>query len=110
MNTTRLDRLLEFLKEDPNDPFTIYAIATEYNNINQKIAQTWYEKLLKEHESYLPTYYHAAKLYLNSGLSDLAESTYKKGIALAQAQKNHHALRELQNAYNNFLYGEDEGE
>jgi Tfp pilus assembly protein PilF len=34
MQSTRLVKLLEFLQSDPNDPFVLYALATEYNSLN----------------------------------------------------------------------------
>lgn len=106
MNAERLAHLLAFLKEEPNDPFTLYAIATEYASQEPEQARKYYEQLLNEHPDYVATYYHAAKLYQDAGEADLAESTYQKGIALAQAQNESLALRELRNAYNEFLFEE----
>ena len=103
MNDDRLKQLLGFLKDDPNDEFTLYAIATEYRKSDVQKARHYYEILLRHHPDYLGTYYHAAHLYLDLGDSALAEETFKKGILLAKAQKNQNALRELQNAYNEFL-------
>jgi tetratricopeptide (TPR) repeat protein len=108
MNTERLAHLLAFLKEEPNDPFTLYAIATEYATQKPERAREYYERLLNEHPDYVATYYHAAKLYQNAGETDLAEATYQKGITIAQAQNEALALRELQNAYNEFLFEEDD--
>lgn len=107
MNSPRLNQLLEFLKEDPNDPFTLYAVATEYKGIDTATAQRYFEQLLSEHPDYLPTYYHVANLYLQLNKKDQAEAAYKNGIHLAKKQNNALALRELQNAYNEFLF-EDE--
>jgi len=106
MNSERLDQLLEFLKEDPNDPFNLYAVATEYNPHYPEKALEYYELLLTDHPDYLATYYHAAKLYADLGQSSNAEDAFKKGIALAQEQKEALPLRELQNAYNEFLFEE----
>ena len=36
MQNNRLSKLLEFLTNDSSDPFILYAIATEYNVINDK--------------------------------------------------------------------------
>lgn len=107
MNSERLNQLLDFLKDDPNDPFTIYAIATEYYSSAPDKALEYYELLLNEHADYLATYYHVGKLYADFGESEKAENSFKKGIALAQNQNESLARRELQNAYNEFL-SEDE--
>jgi len=106
MNSSRLEQLLDFLKNDPNDAFTLYAIATEYRNSDTGKALHYYEKLLRDHPDYLPTYYHLAHLYIDLEEDNKAEDTFKNGIALAQNQKDALALRELQNAYNEFLFEE----
>lgn len=108
MSSSRLNQLLEFLKEDPNDPFTIYAIATEYRSSAPDKCRAYYEQLLVHHSDYLPTYYHAAQLYQDLGLTELAKVTYQKGIDLAKKQSNPLSLRELQNAYNELLFEEDD--
>ena len=108
MSQERLTRLLNFLKEDPEDPFTLYAIATEYAKSDLSQARQYYEKLLTEQPNYVATYYHAAKLYQANGETTLAETTYQKGITIAQQQHDNLALRELQNAYNEFLFEEEE--
>ncbi|UII25212.1 tetratricopeptide repeat protein [Fulvivirga maritima] len=104
MNSPRINQLLKFLKEDPNDPFTLYALATEYRNSDIQKALEYYDILLSQHPDYLPTYYHAANLFIDLEEHDRAESTFEKGIELAKAQNNSLLLRELQNAYNNFLF------
>lgn len=104
MNSERLNQLLDFLKDDPKDPFTIYAIATEYASSAPDKALEYYELLLNEHADYLATYYHVAILYADLGESEKAEVSFKKGIALAQSQNESLALRELQNAYSEFLF------
>lgn len=104
MNSARLEQLFSFLKDEPNDSFTLYAIATEYNGSDPENARKYFEILLKDHSEYLATYYHAANLYADLEENELAESTYKKGISLALEQENHLAHRELQNAYNEFLF------
>ncbi len=104
MNSSRLEQLKDFLKNDPNDPFILYAIATEYRNEQPSKAREYYEALLKNHPDYLATYYHAALLFIEFNEPELAETTFKNGIALAQKQGNALSLRELQNAYNEFLF------
>lgn len=104
MNSSRLKQLKAFLKNDPDDPFTLYAIATEYRNEYPDKAREYYEILLTKHPDYLATYYHAALLFDEFEESELAENTFKKGIELAHKQGNTLSLRELQNAYNEFLF------
>ena len=103
MNTTRLEQLFAFLKEEPNEPFNIYAIAMEYLKGSPQKALEYFEILLNAHESYVPTYYHAANLYTQLGKLEKAKATYEKGLAISLQQGNRHAYRELQNAYNLFI-------
>ncbi|HXA00792.1 MAG TPA: hypothetical protein VNW99_02325 [Cytophagaceae bacterium] len=100
MENARLQELFNFLKEDPDDPFIIYAIAMEYGKVNLEKAMEYYDKLLKYHNNYLPTYYHAAKLYEMIGNNLKASELYKKGMEISLAQKDMKAYRELMNALN----------
>lgn len=104
MSKTRLEQLLQFLKEEPNDAFLRYAVATEYAKTDVQQALVYYEDLLQNHPDYVPTYYHAANLYVALNARDKAEQTFKTGIQKARLQEDHLALRELQNAYQEFLF------
>jgi hypothetical protein len=57
---------------------------------------------------YVPTYYHAAKLYVQLGRKQEAKNTFQKGILISLQQGKRNAHRELQNAYNEFLDDEEE--
>ncbi|MDH5476641.1 MAG: tetratricopeptide repeat protein [Cyclobacteriaceae bacterium] len=104
MVNNRLELLLQYLKDEPDDPFNIYAVATEYKNTSPEKAIKYYEILLEKHPTYLPTYYHVAEVYLILEQLEKVEDIYKKGIALAQQLNERTPLRELQNAYNEFLF------
>jgi Tfp pilus assembly protein PilF len=104
MNKARLEKLLDYYKNDPSDPFIIYGIANEYLETESKSALHYFELLLTDHQDYLPTYYMAAHLYIDLDQNDNALSTFEKGINLAQLQNDTKALAELKNAYQNFLF------
>jgi hypothetical protein len=56
MQSTRLIKLLEFLESEPNDPFILYALATEYNSLNDvDKAFAYYLKLVDENPAYVVT-------------------------------------------------------
>ncbi|MDA0193983.1 MAG: tetratricopeptide repeat protein [Bacteroidetes bacterium] len=99
----RIDQLNEFIKEEPENPFLIYALALEYLKTEPTQAKIYFDQLLKYHPSYLPTYYHAAQFYLEIDQRSRARQIYEVGIALTRKTEDHHALKELQNAYTNFL-------
>ena len=104
MNQERVKKLLEFLENEPNDPFTIYAIATEYLDTDPDKSKKYFEQLLRDHPDYLATYYHAAQLYADLDMIEKAETTYKAGITLAEKKNELKTLQELKNAYQNFEF------
>ena len=104
MQNQRLILLQKYFEQEPSDPFNIYGLALEYRNFDQKKAAEYFDLLLNNHKSYLPTYYHAAQLFVELGLNQKADSIYQDGIALAKKQADALALRELQNAYSNFQF------
>lgn len=101
MQNTRLSKLLDFLTQDPNDSFILYALATEYNTMgNISEALVYYNRLVNEHPNYVGTYYHLGKLLEKEGQKVDAIGVYQKGMVAARAKRDMHALSELQGAYN----------
>ena len=107
MNTERLQKLLKFLDEDPNDPFTLYAIALEYTALEKEKAKFYFEQLLQSHDQYLPTYYHAGQFYAENGDLSTAKDILEKGIQLARKQSEEQTEKELSNLLQNLLFEED---
>lgn len=104
MHHIRLQKLLNFLESEPNDPFLKYALATEYLNANDlDKSLEYYEDLLKNHPDYVGTYYHAGKLYEQLDRKADAISTYKKGMEVSRSVKDMHAFSELQGVYNSAM-------
>lgn len=104
MSESRLSQLKEFQQKTPNDPFILYAIATEYLKLNDKEqALSYFELLVRDHQRYIGTYYHLGKLYEKLDLQEKASKTYQMGIEIAQQTKNMHALAELQAVYNSLM-------
>ncbi|HTK21466.1 MAG TPA: tetratricopeptide repeat protein [Mucilaginibacter sp.] len=100
MELSRLEKLLEFLKNEPNDEFLQYALATEYLRLNDtEKALEYYENLVKNHPDYVGTYYHLGKLYEALNRKDDAISTYEKGMETAKRKRDNHAFSELQAVY-----------
>lgn len=107
MGEERLKSLLNYLKETPQDPFLLYAIATEYRSASPEKSKEYFEQLMTDFPDYLPAYYQAAHLYWEMGEHDLTIRTFEKGIGVAREQKETKTLAELQNAYMNFQIEED---
>jgi tetratricopeptide (TPR) repeat protein len=102
----RLEQLLEFYKEDPEDPFNTYALALEFLKIDSPKGLRLLEELVKDHENYVPTYYVLAKLYQEQGHHEQSVKVFEKGISKAREQNDTKALRELQAAYQQTLNDE----
>lgn len=102
MNNERIQHLLQFVQDEPDQPFNVYALAMEYLTENPGQAQHYLEKLLVEHPHYLPTYYHAAQLYSDLGDRTKAAMYYDFGLQLARQQNNQKTFDELLRAYRAF--------
>ncbi len=97
----RLQKLLDFLKNEPNDPFLKYALATEYLSQNDvQTALFYFEELLNKHSDYVGTYYHAGKLYERLDRKSEAIFVYQKGMEIASKAGDRHAYSELQTVFN----------
>jgi tetratricopeptide (TPR) repeat protein len=108
MQISRLEKLLEFIKNEPEDEFLKYALATEYLRLNETDkALEYYEDLVNNHPGYVGTYYHLGKLYEALNRKGDAITTYEKGMKAAREKRDNHALSELQAVYN-ALAGIDE--
>ncbi|UJP64382.1 tetratricopeptide repeat protein [Mongoliitalea daihaiensis] len=101
---SRIELLQSFAEQEPENPFNWYALAIEFLESEPEQALNYFDKLLIEHKGYLPTYYHAAALFAEFGDLEKAKRTYEEGIVLAKNLSETNALRELQNAYQNFQF------
>lgn len=100
----RIAQLEEFLKEDSNDPFNFYALALEYLKLDSEKASGLFTDLIINHPHYLPTYYPYAHLLIELQQFDKAEEVFKQGIDMARRANDSKTLKELTNAYNDWLF------
>lgn len=103
MPADRLKQLEQFYQEDPRDPFNLYALALEYFKSDSSKTRELFDVLLEEHPDYLPTYYHAGKLYEDLGDTATASQIFEKGIELATKKNDAKALRELRSAHDEMM-------
>ena len=104
MAESRLEQLIKFYEEDPNDAFNTYGLALEYLKTDVKKSEKLFERLLSEFPDYLPAYYHAARLKTSLLQHQEALQIYQKGIEVARKLKENKTLQELQSAYNELLF------
>lgn len=107
MSSKRLQQLLTFYEESPEDSFIRFAIAKEYEKLGESDqALEFFQKILHDDPEYVGTYYHLGKLYESRQRPALAFATYKRGMAVARRAGDQHALSELAGAKLNL--GDDE--
>lgn len=107
MTRSRLQQLLQFYQNNPQDSFVLFAIAKEYEKLSDyDQAQTFYQKITTADPNYVGVYYHLGKLYENRGEPGKAFSTYRNGMSVARSIGDQHALGELAAAKLNL--GDDE--
>jgi len=94
-----IDTLKEFLTDDPNDTFVLFALAKEYEKQKLlKLSLDTFLHLKDKDVNYVGLYYHLGKLYEELGETDLALLTYEDGVSVAKKAADFHALSELHNA------------
>jgi Tfp pilus assembly protein PilF len=96
----RVEKLKEFLKQNPADSFVQHALALEYIKAGDDVtAQKLFEDILQREPGYVGSYYHLAKLFERNGNTDAAIKWYEKGMQEAKKAGENHAYNELRSAY-----------
>ncbi|MEM6642755.1 MAG: tetratricopeptide repeat protein [Bacteroidota bacterium] len=107
MNSTRIKLLEKYAEEEPENPFNKYALAMEYYDLAPEKSVEILSNLADQHPNYLPTYYKLAHLLWDLEVWDSASTFFKKGIEIATRQSDEKALKELNAAFQNFLFEMD---
>lgn len=91
-----LEQLHRLLAAEPNDPFTLYAIAQEHAKNSEHVqAIAFYDRCLAADPSYLYAYYHKARSLACCARKDEAIATANEGLAAAKKADDAHAASEL---------------
>jgi Tfp pilus assembly protein PilF len=100
----RKEKLKEYLKAQPDDPFLNHALALEYSKEGElDLARELFIRLLQLHPAYVGSYYHLAALLLQQNQRDAAIEWYEKGMAVAKKAGDAHAFNELRAAYDDVM-------
>lgn len=101
----RIERLVQFLQDNPNDSFVQHALALEYIKLCDNIkARETFEQLLSRDPGYVGSYYHLAKLHERNKDTDAAIKVYEKGMEEAKKAGDNHAYGELRGAWEELTF------
>ena len=96
----RIEKLVQFLRDNPGDSFVQHALALEYIKLGNDIkAREVFEQLLGRDPGYVGSYYHLAKLMERNNDTTAAIKIYEKGMEEAKKGGDNHAYGELRGAY-----------
>ena len=101
----RVEKLKEFLRQNPADSFVQHALALEYIKAgDDAAAQKLFEDILQREPTYVGSYYHLAKLFERIGNNEAAVQWYEKGMEAAKRAGENHAYNELRSAYEELTF------
>jgi tetratricopeptide (TPR) repeat protein len=94
---SRIETLLNFLKDDPKDIFTRYAIGLEYVKLKEtQKAVTSFTQVIELDPTYAPAYHQLGLLYVTLRKKDEARDILRQGIEAARSGGDGHAAMEMQ--------------
>lgn len=97
--SNKINQLVAFLKADPNDGFTRFALAMELQKLGRiDDAVKVYQQLLSKDPDYVGVYYHLGKALEQLNRTNEALKSYITGIEVASKHNDFHAASELQQA------------
>jgi len=100
----RIEILKGFLRENPADSFSRYALALEYVKLGQHDdAVREFESVKGSDPDYVATYFQLGQLYVKMGQTHEAEKTFRTGITVAAKIGDDHTRSELEGALEGML-------
>jgi Tfp pilus assembly protein PilF len=101
----KIEKLKQFLNENPGDSFLQHALALEYVKAGEdEQAKKIFEEILARDPGYVGSYYHLAKLLERRSDIQEAIACYQKGMEEAKKAADSHAYNELRSAYEELIY------
>ena len=94
--------LEEFVAQDPNDSFSRYALALEFEKESRvEDALPQLREVIARDPSYVAAYYQLGKLLAQVGQIEEARDVYRRGLGAAMASGDQRARSEMQEALDN---------
>ncbi len=95
------------LNQKPGNEEHLEAFSKLEDKILERASGIGFADIIEIDPDYTALYYHLAEVYLETDQIEKARDTYLKGISILEKSGNAHALKELKNAYQNFLFEYD---
>jgi tetratricopeptide (TPR) repeat protein len=96
---SRIEKLLEYIKQNGKDSFLQHALALEYIKIDRdEKARNLFNELLLREPTYVGSYYHLGKLLERAGNFEKAIKIYERGMQEAKKAGDMHSYNELMGA------------
>jgi tetratricopeptide (TPR) repeat protein len=96
---SRIEKLLEYIKQNGKDSFLQHALALEYIKIDKdEEARNVFNELLLREPTYVGSYYHLGKLLERAGNFEKAIKIYERGMQEAKKAGDMHSYNELMGA------------
>lgn len=94
--------LEEFVAQDPDDSFSRYALALEFEKESRvEDALPQLREVIARDPSYVAAYYQLGKLLAQVGQIEEARDVYRRGLDAAMASGDQRARSEMQEALDN---------
>lgn len=95
----RIEQLMQFVAQNPRDPFPRYGLAIELKNAGRlDDAERVFDELMTAFPDYTPAYLHAGNVLVALGKRTAAAEIYRNGIAACGRKRDSHAQGELEAA------------
>ena len=99
-----INTLLEAVKDDTDNPFPHFALAKEYQKIDDyQSARNHYQHLVKNFPEYGGTYYHFANFLFEQKEPDNAIKIIEKGLAVLKKSGETNLYNELSSLLDQFV-------
>ena len=93
----RIRALKDFLVKDPNDSFSRYALALEYNGMGEsENAIAALKELIQKDPKYVAAYQQLGQIFYKLNKTREAKRYYRKGIEVAEEANDIHAKQEME--------------
>jgi Tfp pilus assembly protein PilF len=99
MSTTRLEKLIEMVAQNPGQSFLRYGLAMEYKNAGDlESAMSSFRELLTADPEYSAAYFHGGQTLEKLGRLDEARELYGRGLEVTERKGDLHTRDEIRGA------------